>query len=125
MDIASETWEQQGNVIFSPSAQCVVCQLSEPRPSRYVEHRAVDIGSPGWKEAMERGAAIARLPELLATVARLNAEVERLRAEVAEYKRRDDAMNSAYDTLEELSSESRRECLETAEYWDRRESERR
>ena len=55
---------------------------------------------------------------------RLRAEVMRLRAVLAEYERRDSAMDDAYHALETMNAEERRGRQETAEYWDSRESER-
>ena len=58
-------WEQAGSVIFAPDAKAMVCELSEPHGSQYVEHKAVDLGSKDWQLAMATGQLIVAAPDLL------------------------------------------------------------
>lgn len=51
-------WAQLGVAIYSQRAAQVVCELSEPNPGRYIEHKCVELGSPAWDVAMANGARI-------------------------------------------------------------------
>jgi len=57
-------WEQSGVQIHSHNGN--ICQLSEPRKSKYIGHDTLDIGSADWDEGMANARLIATAPELLA-----------------------------------------------------------
>jgi len=59
-------WEQHGYLIFSPG-EGVVCQLSEPRGSRFVEHVPVSYRTTEDRdEILANGNLIVAAPALLA-----------------------------------------------------------
>ena len=66
MSHTSGTWEQLANIIYCGDG--VICQLSEPRKTDYIEHCPVDISSPDWKEAMDNGKLIKAAPQMLAAL---------------------------------------------------------
>ena len=51
-------WSQLGITIYSQRAAQVVCELSEPNPGRYIEHKHLELGSPAWDIAMANAARI-------------------------------------------------------------------
>jgi len=58
-------WKIVGIQIFSQSGIANICELSEPRALPYIGHRALDIGSPDWDEAIANARLIAAAPDLL------------------------------------------------------------
>lgn len=67
-------WEQYGRQIFAPGINMVyapavnranICELSEPRASKLVEHMPLELGSPDRDEALANGNLIAEAPNLL------------------------------------------------------------
>lgn len=57
-------WEQSGTLIYATEG--TICELSELRKSRYIQHERLEIGSPYWDEQMANAALIATAPDLLA-----------------------------------------------------------
>lgn len=66
MSYTNGTWEQSASIIHCENG--VICQLSEPRKTQYVEHYPVAISSPDWQEAMDNGKLIKAAPALLAAL---------------------------------------------------------
>lgn len=69
MDHSTELWEMSGNIVYcvgKPQKEgVVICELSEPRPGRYIEHRQLELGSRAMEEARSRGQLITAAPKLL------------------------------------------------------------
>jgi hypothetical protein len=56
-------WEQSGTLIYSKEG--TICELSELRKSRFIQHEALQIGSEYWDEQMANARLIAAAPDLL------------------------------------------------------------
>ena len=57
-------WTHEGRLVWSPDG--MICEISEPRASRFVQHFSVAAGSPDFREAMANGKLIAAAQDLLA-----------------------------------------------------------
>lgn len=104
-------WVHHGSMIFGmgtkepPVRGGVVCQLSEPHPDNgLVHHDPIDIGSPGWDEAMDNGRLIKAAPALLA-------ELELVRENLAMLVH-DQLRLESYDfgSINEVIARARGEC---------------
>lgn len=52
-------WASRGVYIFSPKAKAMVCELSEPYHSRFIEHVPLELGSKDAPQAYANGDFIA------------------------------------------------------------------
>lgn len=59
-------WKSEGRLVYRPGDNgSMICELSEPRATTYVAHRALEIDSKDADEAYANGRLIAASPALL------------------------------------------------------------
>lgn len=59
-------WVHSASMIYAPGENGGnICELSELRKSRHVQHDKLELGSKDWDEQMANGKLIAAAPELL------------------------------------------------------------
>ena len=69
-----KNWSQLGSTIYAESDDTntggVICELSEPLASEFIQHHPLQIDSPHWEEQMKNAAVIVEAYNLLDLVHR-------------------------------------------------------